>query len=277
MKLFIPFVIALLVGCSVNSVLAVNPLSIQPYVSGEVRARAGNQESYQLTRMRIGMWAYPSSQIEMQFEYNGVTAKTTYAYGRAHRAFGSWELSALAGRHLNPVGYTVPSPHDMRLPRVNAAYEPFLASTYATGIGAWVKYDSLAALRVSSFDSTDVGACLTVFGISQFYQDGVGYGGSVQLAEFLHKFKRAIAYKGYEAIPYLAWVDLENNSNSMAYGLDISSPYPVQLHWLTEGIGDDTWNSAGVSIQYLRRSFVKLMYDGRFKTGRVDVSFYASW
>jgi hypothetical protein len=51
----------------------------------------------------------------------------------------------------------------------------------------------------------------------------------------------------------------------------------VQLHWLTEATNVDTWNSAGFSVQYLKRSFVKYLYDGRFKTSRVDVSFYAAW
>lgn len=271
------FAILTLLVCSVAALAAQNPLAIQPYVSGEVRARVGSQKSYELTRMRIGMWAYPSKDVEMQFEYNGVSAKTTYAYGRAHRAFGRWELSALAGRHLNPVGYTVPSPHDQRLPRVDIAYEPFLASTYATGVGVWAKYDTFAVLRVSSFDSTDASVCLIVAGISQYWQTDVGHGGSVRLADFLHKFKKQIGYGGYELMPYFAFVDLDEGRDPCAYGLDVSTPYPVQLHWLTEVTNVDTWHSVGASIQYLRRSFIKVMYDGRFKTSRVDVSFYAAW
>jgi hypothetical protein len=263
--------------CSAIVYAGQNPLAIQPYVSGEVRARVGSQESYELTRMRIGMWAYPSKSIEMQFEYNGVTAKTTYAYGRAHRMFGKWELSALAGRHLNPVGYTVPSPHDNRLARVDIAYEPFMPTTYATGIGVWAKYDTLAALRVSSFDSTDASVCLTICGISRFWQDGVGNGGSIRLSEFMHKFGKQLGYSGYELMPYLAYVNLEKGHDPCVLGLDVSLPYPVQLHWLTEANSISTWHSFGASIRYLKRSFIKMMYDGRYETTRVDVSFYASW
>ncbi len=269
-------ILALLITCSASFAAAFD-IPIKPYVSGEVRARMGSQKSHELTRMRIGLWAYPSSRVEMQFEYNGVNAKTVYAYGRAHKTLGKWELSGLVGRHLSPVGWTVPSLHDRRLPRVDIAYEPFLASTYATGVGVWAKYDSWASLRVSSFDSTDASACLTVAGISQFWQDGVGYGGSVNLADFLHRFGRQIGYRGYELKPYFATVDLDEGRDPCAWGLDVSSPYPVQLHWLTEATNVDTWNSAGFSVQYLKRSFVKYLYDGRFKTSRVDVSFYAAW
>lgn len=262
--------------CSV-ALAGQNPLSIQPYVSGSLRAAVGSQQSYELNRMLIGMWCYPTGAVEMLFEYNGVTAKPTFAFGRAHRAYGRWEVSALVGRHKNPVWYTVPTIHDLRLPRFDIAMEPFASSAFATGVGAWVKYDSLATLRVSSFDSTDASVCLTVAGISQYWQDGVGYGGGVNLADFMRKFGKPIAYRGYELMPYFACVDLNEGRDPCSYGLDLSSPYPVQLHWLTEGTNVDTWHSFGASVQYLRRSFIKLMYDGRFETTRVDVSFYAAW
>lgn len=271
------FITALLIG-SVVAWAGQNPLSIQPYVGGEVRARLGSQKFHELTRMRIGMWAYPSSDVDLQFEYNGLSAKPTYAYGRAHRLYGRWELSALVGRHLNPVGWTVPGPYDQRLARLDIGYEPFLATTYATGGGVWVKYDSLATLRASSFDSTDAAVCLTIVGISQFWQDGVGYGGRVSFGEFLHRRGLRAGYGGYELLPYFGYVDLESNgADPWVTGADFATPWPVQLHWLQEGVNDDTWNSFGASIQYLRRSFIKMMYDGRFETTRVDVSFYAAW
>lgn len=270
-------VVLTLLICSVVVSPGQNPLSIQPYATSELRLRCGNQSAHSMSRMAFGLLCDPSKDVAVHVEFNGVKSSMNYAYGRGHKTFGKWELSALAGRHLNPVGWTVPSPADRRLPRPDIAYEPFLPTTYATGVGVWVKYDSWASLRVSSFDSTDASVCLIVAGISQYWQDGVGYGGGVNLGDFLHKFNRKIGYGGYELLPRFACVDLEEGRDPCAYGLDVSSPYPVQLHWLTEGTSVDTWHSFGASVQYLKRSFVKAIYDGRFKTARVDISFYAAW
>lgn len=238
------------------------------YGFGSVNMPIEDGEEYNFRWARAGITT-TDKWFLVHYEYDLSCSETKYAYARVCKPIVGGEISLFFGKFLNPVIYLYPSPKTLRPVRWAETKDNF--SIYALGLSLWYERKDLV-FRAAHYGDNNMSASIKFHELSLFWEDGIGYG-----------FTLESTWTKWWVHPWIGLSIYEDNREVVSIQNYIQLPYNVRLYVLID-LGDRLPNRhgerptdgkplIGATWEFFKNSFLKIYYEGKDEKFLVESTF----